>query len=282
MPSRLLVRPLLLLVRAAAALAVTLAVAQGGAALAQDRPLPEGVTGIGLLDGWVRPDGVRVAAIRVDLAPGWHTYWRTPGSAGQMPGFDWSASSNLASVAYEWPAPIVFDFFGIETIGYKDTLVLPVVLTPQSTGAPINVDVDAQLGLCKDICTSARIRLASRLAPGDPEKGSAEIEAALASRPVDSRTGGVTRARCDVRQADEGLVVVAAIGLETPTGPRPTVVIEATGQPDVWIGEASIEVRGREVEATARLAGGVVDRSRLRLTLLDDERAVDIRGCMAR
>ncbi len=55
-------------------------------ALAQDQfDLP--VTGQ-VLEGWVRADGTRMAAVQLDLEPGWKTYWRAPGDAGIPPSFD--------------------------------------------------------------------------------------------------------------------------------------------------------------------------------------------------
>ncbi len=67
--------------------------------------MPDAVRSVDLLAGWREPDGSRIAAIAIDLAPGWYTYWRIPGEAGIAPRFDWSRSRNLASVAAEWPRP---------------------------------------------------------------------------------------------------------------------------------------------------------------------------------
>ncbi|MBA3326147.1 MAG: hypothetical protein H0T41_13060, partial [Rhodobacteraceae bacterium] len=153
-----------------------------GPAAAQTTPLPAAVTGIDLIEGWRRADGARVAAIAIRLAPGWHTYWRAPGLTGIPPRFDWSASENLAAVAYEWPRPIVFDSFGSPTIGYKDALVLPVILTPSAPDAPLEASVEVFFGVCSDICIPAEARLTARLEPTAAPEGRAEIERALAAR----------------------------------------------------------------------------------------------------
>ncbi|MEL7014329.1 MAG: protein-disulfide reductase DsbD domain-containing protein, partial [Pseudomonadota bacterium] len=58
-----------------------------------------------LLTGWRAADGSHIAALQIDLAPGWTTYWRAPGDAGIPPYFDWHASENLSSVDVEWPSP---------------------------------------------------------------------------------------------------------------------------------------------------------------------------------
>ena len=46
------------------------------------------------------------AGIEITMAPGWKTYWRTPGDAGGVPpNLDWAASSNVAAVKMLFPAP---------------------------------------------------------------------------------------------------------------------------------------------------------------------------------
>src|SRR5690606_3324502 len=47
-------------------------------------------------------DAVRIG-LHVALAPGWKTYWRSPGEAGIPPSFDWSGSRNLAAATVLWP-----------------------------------------------------------------------------------------------------------------------------------------------------------------------------------
>ena len=45
-------------------------------------------------DGVAGRDSVRIG-LQIKLAPGWKTYWRTPGDAGIPPHFDWVGSENL-------------------------------------------------------------------------------------------------------------------------------------------------------------------------------------------
>src|SRR5436309_13604570 len=39
-----------------------------------------------------------LAGVEITLGEGWKTYWRMPGDAGVPPSFDWSGSTNVASV----------------------------------------------------------------------------------------------------------------------------------------------------------------------------------------
>lgn len=261
-----------------------LVLALAGSASAEPAPLPEGVRGVELIEGWSEPDGSRTAAIEIRLAPGWHTYWRVPGENGIPPQFDWSASKNLASVAYEWPRPEVFETYGAATIGYEDALVLPVRLRPVAAGAPMEVAVDLFFGVCRDLCAPVEARLTARLAPDAAPEGREAIERALAARPTEARAAGVAEARCTLRPGGDGHEVRAEIVLEAPPSPDVTAVIEAEARPGLWIGVTETRTEGRVVHATAPVGaaspGGIaLDRRALRLTLIEERRAVDIRGC---
>lgn len=238
-----------------------------------------------LVPGWRLPDGTRLAAIEIRLAPGWHTYWRVPGDAGIPPTFNWAGSTNLASVAYEWPRPERFESAGMETLGYERGLVLPVQLKPVDAGAPMALALDADFGVCADICMAADADLALTLAPDTPEEGRAEIEAALAERPRSAADAGVLRATCAVTQGAEGSEIRATVTFATRADPYLVAAIE-TGQPDVWVGVPESRVSGQVLTASAPVetlgkAGLMLARNDVRMTLLGAADAVDIRGCDA-
>lgn len=256
-------------------------------------PLPAGLSqppAVQLLDGWRQPDGSRMAAIEIRLAPGWHTYWRVPGEAGIPPAFDWSASTNLASVSYEWPRPQIIDSFGMRSYGYVGTLVLPVRLVPRDAAAPMAVAVRLDYGICDDICMPAQASVAETVPPASVE-GRASIEAALAERAQNPREAGVTAVSCSLAPAPGGFALTAAVTFAAAPAPGQEAVVEA-GQPDLWIGLTRTRTEGRTVVAEApvastvaaargALAGPMVARDRLRVTVIDGARTVDIRGCAA-
>jgi DsbC/DsbD-like thiol-disulfide interchange protein len=243
----------------------------------------DAVTGVALLEGWSRPDGSRLAAVEIRLAPGWHTYWRVPGEAGIPPRFDWSGSRNLADVSYQWPRPDVFDTFGLRTFGYDDQLVLPVVLTPADPARPMELALDLSFGVCADICVPAEAQVAARLVPDAPPEARPRIEAALADRPQTAAEAGVARVTCSIAPGAAGVDITAAITFEAAPATEQVAVLE---QRDLWIGTPEIRTEGRTVTARAPVAvdgpaGPVLARNDLRVTVLDDRRAVDIRGCQA-
>src|SRR6056297_1939284 len=104
------------IVPALAALALVL-LCMAGPARAQGG-LPGEVVRAEILGGWVTESGTRIVGLRLSLAPGWRTYWSVPGDAGIPPQFDWSGSDNLVGVRVHWPAPTVFETYGMRTAGY--------------------------------------------------------------------------------------------------------------------------------------------------------------------
>ena len=268
--------------------ALTLAALLAGAPLVAAEA--DDIVAVRLIDGGRTPEGVHMAAVEIRLAPGWHTYWRAPGMNGVPPLFDWSGSGNLAAVAQEWPRPVVFESFGLPTIGYKDTVVLPVLLTPAAADAPIEARLEFSYGVCRDICIPKAARLAAVLeaGPGGASAGDrAAIESALARRPLDGAAAGVAAARCSLDAEGAGYRILAEVDFAAAPPGDVLAVIEAEDRPDLWISDAETSVAGRSLRASARIdalgpGALAVDRSALRLTLLSPDRAIDIRGCPAR
>src|SRR6202795_3444545 len=52
-----------------------------------------------------RSGTVLLGGVAIQLQPGWHTYWRTPGDSGVPPHFDFSKSDNIEAVTVLWPGP---------------------------------------------------------------------------------------------------------------------------------------------------------------------------------
>ena len=227
-------------------------------------------------------NGARMAAVELRLAPGWKTYWRSPGDAGIPPGFDWSASQNVKSVRIHWPAPDVFEANGMQTIGYHEHLVLPVEVTPIDPGRPMRLSVTLELGVCDEICLPAAVSLSSDLTdPGAPDSG---ISAALADRAVPAGEAGVTSVACAVDPIADGLRLTARVRLPDP-GHAEVVAFE-TADRNVWVAAAVTQREGGELVAMTELVPPqgtpfALDRSGVTMTILAGGEAVEIRGCPA-
>lgn len=152
-------------------LTLTAAACAMNAALAAAAELPYRVTLVG--DGY---DGTGWhTGVRIELDPGWKTYWRMPGDAGIAPEFSWSARPE-AALHVDYPVPQRFSGAGGETVGYENEVVFPVgVLTVKDTEVKLHLDLF--FAVCKDICIPAKAEASIRLGPmvRDPQ-GTALVE----------------------------------------------------------------------------------------------------------
>ncbi|QIE57214.1 hypothetical protein G5B40_18265 [Pikeienuella piscinae] len=237
-----------------------------------------------LVSGWAASDGTRIAALRVDLAEGWKTYWRNPGEAGIPPTFDWSGSENLAAVKIAWPAPIVFDSYGVRTIGYEHEMMLPLQVTPDDPTRPVRLSLALFYGVCDDICIPARADIALNIEPGAPAEGEAEIRAALEATPAPASGAGLKAAHCAIEGVGEAQRLTARLAFAAAPVHAPLVVAE--GPEGVWFGPLETRLEKGEIVATGEMRaapGEWIDRSALRLTLLDraEGPALTVAGCPA-
>ncbi|KAJ56126.1 hypothetical protein ACMU_10245 [Actibacterium mucosum KCTC 23349] len=233
-----------------------------------------------LLPGWVQPDGSVMAGLRLTLEPGWKTYWRAPGDAGIPPQFDFSGSDNLRAMRVFWPRPEVQDQNGMRTLGYSDVVVLPITFVPRNSGQPLRLRGALELGVCQDVCVPVSLQVAGQL-PG--QGGESSIRAALSARPETARSAGVGRVVCEARPISDGMHLTARI----PIGQlgQGEIAVFELNDPSVWISEARVTREGNVLVAEAEMvpptaAPFAIDRSQVRITVLTDNRAVDIKGCV--
>lgn len=246
------------------------------------RDLTQQVVSLEVLPGWRSADGTHVAALRIKLAPGWKTYWRAPGDAGIPPMIDWSGSENLAQMLPVWPTPHVFSQNGMTSVGYKEELVLPIVLTPMDSSRQISLSGQLQIGICKDVCVPADLGFDAALTL-DKLRDST-ISVALSDQPISAKMAGVGRVSCDISLTEDGLALSATVQMPS-AGAREYAVVE-TADPEIWVAEAETLRNGDTLTIRTELMhmtndSFALDRSGLRLTVLGSDHAVDIQGCPA-
>jgi DsbC/DsbD-like thiol-disulfide interchange protein len=114
--------------------------------------LRDGHSAVRLLAG-SRSGAVLLGGIAFQLAPGWKTYWRTPGDSGVPPRFDFSKSDNIEAVTVLWPAPLKFDDgAGGHSLGYHNQIVLPLRIVAKSADKPVTLRADINYAVCEKLC----------------------------------------------------------------------------------------------------------------------------------
>lgn len=243
--------------------------------------VPDNVMELSVLQGWRTQSGTHMAGLRIQLQPGWKTYWRAPGDGGIPPQFDWSGSENIDTVQFHWPRPKVAYINGLRTIGYSNEVIIPIEFTPRAAGQPLAVNGRVDLGVCNDICIPVSMSFSATLPTGNT-KPDPMIRTALKKRPTPASKAGVSGAVCAIEPISDGLRVTATITMPS-TGSNEITVIEAPDQ-SVWVAEATTKRNGNTLTSTTEMvppsnAPFMLDRSKIRITVIGSNRAVDILGC---
>jgi DsbC/DsbD-like thiol-disulfide interchange protein len=160
------------------------------------------------------------AGVEIKLAPGWKTYWRYPGDSGVPPRFDFARSTNLRAIEIDWPAPHAWRDDGGASIGYKDTVILPLRVTAQNPAQPVALALAFDYAICERLCV--------------PVYGSAELT--LPSAATDD--AALARAEASVPKRSElgsgSGVAIRAIAREGDW-PRPRIVVDVAAPADAAI-----------------------------------------------
>lgn len=126
-------------------------------------------------------------ALEIELDPGWHTYWRSPGEAGLPPEIEarTDEGTNVAFLTFSYPAPQRFTAEDLQTAGYTERVAFPLAVTLIDPNQGATLETAVTLTVCKDICVQHHLTPQLSLPQGPAQKGedAALVEAAYASVP---------------------------------------------------------------------------------------------------
>jgi thiol:disulfide interchange protein/DsbC/DsbD-like thiol-disulfide interchange protein len=105
-------------------------------------------------------------ALRLQLAPGWHTYWRNPGDAGVPPTITLHLPDAAKAGPVDWPAPVRLRQDDLMSYAYTGDVILPMTVTPGESQTPLDIGANATWLVCKDICIPEQARFSLSLRPG--------------------------------------------------------------------------------------------------------------------
>jgi len=160
-----------------------------GAAQPQDRSFSDHVKAR-ILAGGLTKDQSRSALLILDLSPGWHTYWRVPGDSGLPPRLTWPEAKNVRHVEISYPPPTRKKEWEFIVFGYEGSVRLPLTITPVTPSRPIQLDLDLQVMVCKEVCIPQALNLSLNIPPDyTPSAGiTKRIEQAKAQIPAKEDT----------------------------------------------------------------------------------------------
>ncbi len=230
-----------------------------------------------VLPGWRDADGHQIAALEMQLAPDWMTYWRFPGDSGLPTLIDWSGSQNINHIEIIWPRPEVFEKDGLRSIGYKGNVVLPIKITPINRDNPIDLKANISMGVCAEICIAEEVQIHETI----PASGTRipKIMAALLDQPTQVQGGAPT---CKSEIKDGSYFIDLKWKTDKIDGPE--YLIAEPDNPNIWFTMGQTERRGEWLFVRAELGhidGGPIsiDRAKLRSTVIGAGQAITQIGC---
>jgi len=215
------------------------------------------------------------------LQPHWKTYWRSPGDAGFPVTVEWAGSRNVAAAEMSWPVPHRISVSGLETFGYEDQVVFPIVVRPQTPGQPIVVNAQVNYLACSEICIprNAQLRLELPAGTAAPTDHAQLINRFLAQVPGDGARLGISLDRVALGgTVEHPTLEVNAFSAVTPFE-TPDVIVEGPSgfyfsAPSVGITDTGRNARF-EIPITIDKGAPPLKDAALTLTLVDGVRGVE-------
>jgi DsbC/DsbD-like thiol-disulfide interchange protein/cytochrome c biogenesis protein CcdA len=135
------------------------------------------------MSAWAAPGSTAVVAVRQQIRPGWHTYWRNPGDSGGPTTLSWTLPSGVAAGEIVWPLPQRQRLQGLTNFGYEGEVFLPVPIeVPASArpGSSLPLSVRAVFLVCSaEMCVPDQMTLTLAL---PIKEGAAPLAGAIGRR----------------------------------------------------------------------------------------------------
>ncbi len=155
-------------------------------------------------DAWA-PGVSFQAALRLRLAPGWHTYWKNPGAAGAAPTLALALPPGASAGAIGFPAPERLREGPLTAYAYTGDLLLPVTITPPLSGAALPLEASATWLVCADVCV--------------PEEGKFRLDLPVGHPAPSPQAGLISLAMARLPGAADLVATIAPDGTLMATGP---------------------------------------------------------------
>jgi thiol:disulfide interchange protein DsbD len=109
----------------------------------------------------VRPGQPLVAGLRLQMEPGWHTYWLNPGDAGLPTKARWQLPEGFSAGELQWPRPGRFMTGPLVSYGYEHEVLLPVEIQVPPTLSSSSVRLSARVSWleCREVCLPGKAEL---------------------------------------------------------------------------------------------------------------------------
>jgi len=171
-----------------------------------------------------KPGDTVLAAVRLQMDPGWHTYWRNGGESGGPTKIEWELPDGVSAGKTQWPAPEKYVAEGIVTYVYHDEVVLlvPLKLSNDLKSGALEFKAKVSWLECDKVCVPGDQRVSAKLTIADTTQPSADaafIEAITAKLPGSSSK---LNARASWENSIDDKTRTAILEWDTPEKPEGT------------------------------------------------------------
>ena len=90
--------------------------------------------------------------IKMDMQPGWHTYWINPGDSGGVIDIEWTMPKGNTVSEVSYPSPHKIPYPPLMTFGYENYVIFPVTLSLDNPDEDILISAKIDFLICADVC----------------------------------------------------------------------------------------------------------------------------------
>ena len=240
-----------------------------------------GLVSAKITDGWIEKDQKLIFGLKIDLNKNWKTYWRLPGHAGLEPLFTFDKSENVLAAKIIWPSPIIFGEENLSSIGYKDSVLLPLEVRPIDTSKPIKLEIQANIGLCEDVCIPVTLNVSYFATPGQNQENY-EILGAILSEPIKSDDIGFQPPQCIIKNG-ELIMEFNEKNVKTGIENIELFVIEV-GSSVFYVNSKKAYVFDDRITVSTKNSvetelPGVISRETIKTTIIGSNQSLEFVGC---
>jgi hypothetical protein len=242
-----------------------------------------GLKSVDIIRGWRQSDDIHIAAINIKLEDGWKTYWRVPGIGGIAPILNWEKSKNIKNISQIWPTPNIYNEYGLQTIGYKDELLLPLQIQPIDKKQPIHLSITIDFGICSDVCVPIQTAVEERL-PERTSIGKKNILDTLEKAILSGNKSPFKIVKCNIVPIKDGFEVNAFFEGLASFDKDTLGVVEYPVKQNGWINQKASKISSNQLSVHAIVYNKsihFIDRSDLTLTIFTKNKAFEFDGCIS-
>ncbi len=132
-------------------------------------------------DGLPADGGTVWLALRQQIIPHWHTYWRNPGDSGEPTDIEWALPNGFSAGEIHWPPPERLPYGPLVNFGFSDESVLLIPLTVPAglePGTRVTLTAAVYWLVCADVCIpeDGRVDLTLPVVSGVPGVNFAAVD----------------------------------------------------------------------------------------------------------